>query len=312
MQVKNAIKKLLRHRDFKYNLSLSFMILPLVTLLIMFNYIPLFGLTLAFKRFNIRSGIWGSPWSGFTNFEFFLKSDAAARITFNTLYLNFIFIITGTILAIAFAVLLKELWSKRLAKFSQSVMFFPYFISWVIVSYLSYALLSMDYGLINSIRISLGFERIMWYNEPSYWPFILTIANAWKGVGYSTVIYLAGMHGINEEYYEAARVDGAGKLRQFLSITLPLLMPLIIILMLLSIGRIMYADFGMFYNLTRLSGPIMSTTDVFDTYIFRLFRRTGDIGMSSAANFIQAIVGFFMVLSANLVVRKIDSEKALF
>jgi len=306
------MKKLLRRRGFSYNLSLSVMILPLVTLLIMFNYLPLFGLTLAFKRFNVQSGIWGSPWSGLKNFEFFFRSDAAARITFNTLYLNFLFIITGTVLAIVFAVLLKELWSKRLAKFTQSVMFFPYFISWVIVSYLSYALLSMDYGLINSVRLSLGLERIMWYNEPSYWPLILTVASVWKGVGYSTVIYLAGMYGINEEYYEAARVDGAGRMRQLFSITLPLLMPLIIILMLLSIGRIMYADFGLFYNLTRLSAPIMSTTDVFDTYIFRLLRRTGDISISSAANLIQAIVGFVLVLSANLAVRKIDPEKALF
>ena len=303
---------MLRRRGFSYNLSLSVMILPLVTLLIMFNYLPLFGLTLAFKRFNVQSGIWGSPWSGLKNFEFFFRSDAAARITFNTLYLNFLFIITGTVLAIVFAVLLKELWSKRLAKFTQSVMFFPYFISWVIVSYLSYALLSMDYGLINSVRLSLGLERIMWYNEPSYWPLILTVASVWKGVGYSTVIYLAGMYGINEEYYEAARVDGAGRMRQLFSITLPLLMPLIIILMLLSIGRIMYADFGLFYNLTRLSAPIMSTTDVFDTYIFRLLRRTGDISISSAANLIQAIVGFVLVLSANLAVRKIDPEKALF
>ena len=216
-------------------------------------------------------------------------------------------------LAIAFAVILKELRSKRLAKFTQSVMFFPTFISWVIVGYFTYALFSTDSGLMNSVRCYFGAPPIQWYNEPSHWPFILTVASNWKGVGYSTVIYLAGIYGINEEYYEAARVDGAGRLRQLFSITLPLLTPLIIILTLLSIGRIMYADFGLFYNLTRDTGPLYPTTLVFDTYIYRALRRTtGSLGISSAANFVQAVVGFVLVLSANLAVRKIDPDKSLF
>ena len=306
------MKKKLFHKDFAYNFSLTVMTLPMIVLLIMFNYLPMFGLVIAFKSFNVQKGFFGSPWVGLKNFEFFFKSQSAMRITFNTLYLNFLFIVTGTVLAIAFAVILKELRSKLLAKFAQSVMFFPTFISWVIVGYFTFALFSMDSGMFNAIRHSMGLQPIQWYNEPSYWPFILTVANAWKGVGYSTVIYLAGIYGINEEYYEAARVDGAGKLRQLLGITLPLLTPLIIILTLLALGKIMYSDFGLFYNLTKRSGPLYPTTDVFDTFIYRSLRQTKDLGMSSAANFYQAIVGFFLVLGANLAVRKIDPEKALF
>jgi putative aldouronate transport system permease protein len=253
-----------------------------------------------------------SPWVGLKNFEFFINSQYASRITFNTIYLNFIFIIVGTVVALVLAIILVDLKSKRLAKFSQAVMFFPYFISWVIVGYFSYAILNMDYGLLNSVLKFLGMRPVQWYVEPAYWPFILTVASTWKVMGYTAVIFLAGISGINKEYYEAAHVDGAGKIRQIISITLPSLSPLIIILTLLSVGRIMYADFGMFYNMVKDSGPLYSTVDVFDTFIYRSLRVTGDIGMAAAANFFQAVVGFVLVMGSNLMVRRIDPEKALF
>lgn len=302
-------KLFVKHAD---DISFSIMVLPIVVLLIMFSYIPMFGLIIAFKDYNLQDGFFNSPWVGFKNFEFFFTSQYAARITFNTIFLNLMFILVGTVVALALAIILKELRNKTLAKFSQAVMFFPYFISWVIIGFFGYALLNMDYGLLNNVLKTFGINPIQWYVEPSYWPVILIVASTWKGMGYTSVIFLAGISGINEEYYEAAYVDGAGKLRQIFSITLPLLSPLIIILTLLSIGRIMYADFGMFYNLVKDSGPLYATADVFDTYIYRSLRVTGDLGMASAANFFQAIVGFVLVMCSNLVVRKLDSDKALF
>ena len=306
MTIKNYFAK---HTD---TVSYTIMVLPLVILLIMFSYIPMFGLIIAFKEFNVPDGLLNSPWVGLKNFEFFINSQYAARITFNTIYLNFIFIIVGTVVALILAIILVDLKRKRLAKFSQAVRFFPYFISWVIVGYFSYALLNMDYGLLNQILKFFGLNPVQWYVEPSYWPLILTIASTWKAMGYTAVIFLAGISGINKEYYEAARVDGAGKIQQIFNITLPSLYPLLIILTLLSIGRIMYADFGMFYNMVKDSGPLYSTADVFDTFIYRSLRVTGDIGMAAAANFFQAIVGFILVMGSNLMVRRIDSEKALF
>ena len=191
-------------------------------------------------------------------------------------------------------------------------MFLPYFISWVIVGYFTYALLNVDYGVVNRFLLSVGVQPIDWYNRPELWPAILILCNIWKAAGYGSVIYTAGIMGINSEYYEAAIVDGASKWQQITRITIPLLRPMIIILTLLAIGRIFYADFGLFYNVTQNSGSLFKTTDVMDTFVYRSIKVTGDFGMASAAGFIQSIVGFVLVLISNQVVRKVDEEYRLF
>ena len=294
------------------NISYTLMSLPMIVFFVLFNYAPLFGLVLAFKNFNVRDGIFGSPWIGLKNFEFFLKSQYASRITMNTLYLNFLFIVIGTAAALALALILKELHSRWFSRFSQSVLLFPSFISWVIVGYFSYALFNMDGGVLNTILKGVGRDPVLWYNWPEVWPLILLVAYLWKNTGYTCIIYLAGLSSINQEYYEAAEMDGCGKVRQMFYISLPLLIPLISLMTLMSIGRIMYADFGMFYNLTRDAGPLLQTTDVMDTFIYRSLRVTGDIGMSSAANFYQAVMGFILVAVSNYIVRKVSPESALY
>ena len=248
---------------------------------------------------------------GLDNFKFLFSSDAAWRITRNTVCLNFLFIITVLVLSIICALFLYQL-SKRSVKTYQTVLFFPYFISWVVASYVVLALLDMDNGLLNSILKFFGQEPILWYNEPKYWPVIMVIANLWKNVGYYTIIYYTGLLGINEEYYEAAQIDGATRLQQIRYITLPLLKPVIITLFLLQLSKIFFGNFDMFYNLTMNSAALYPTTDVIDTYVYRSLKVMGDLGMSSAAGLYQSIVGFVIVLTANAVIRKVDKDNALF
>ena len=294
------------------NKSLYSMMLPGILFILLFNYAPMFGIIVAFKNYTYTKGIFGSEWVGFKNFEFFFTSQDAARVTFNTVFMNLIFICTGLFVSVAFALMLNELKNRFFAKLYQSVMFIPYFFSWVVVGYFSFAILSVDFGSANSIMKILGMEPVDWYAEPMYWPVILTIANLWKSTGYGCIIYLAGITGINEEYYDAAKIDGATRFQQMTRITIPLLVPLISILTLLSIGRIFYADFGMFYYLPRQSGVLYSTTDVIDTYVFRSLRTLGDVGMASAAGLYQSVVGFILVLLSNLVVKRVNPDNSLF
>ncbi len=288
------------------------MALPGIAIVFVFNYLPMFGLVLAFKNYIPSDGIFGSKWVGFDNFKYLFSTRDAWNITYNTLFLNAIFIITGTIGGILIALLVNEVRKKWLIKFYQSAMFLPYFISWVIVSYFVYSLLSYEMGMVNHFLKNLGIEPVQWYQEANLWPAILTVVNLWKGVGYGSVIYLAGIMGIDGELYEAATIDGASKLQQVRKITLPLLTPLITTLTLMSIGRIFFADFGLFYNVTLDNGALYSTTNVIDTYVFRALKYSGDVGMASAAGFYQAFVGFLLVLASNLFVKKINPERALF
>ncbi len=299
-------------KDLNTHKWLWLMALPGIGIVFVFNYLPMFGVILAFKDYKVADGILGSKWVGFDNFKYLFSTRDAWNITYNTLFLNSLFILTGTVGGILIALLVNEVNNKWLVKFYQSAMFLPYFISWVIVSYFVYSLLSYDMGMINSILSSFGMEPVQWYNEPQLWPAILTIVNLWKGVGYGSVIYLAGIMGIDGELYEAATIDGASKLQQVTRITIPLLSPLIITLTLMSIGRIFFADFGLFYNVTLDNGGLYSTTNVIDTYVFRALKFSGDVGMASAAGFYQAFVGFLLVLASNLFVRKINPERALF
>lgn len=273
----------------------------------------MFGIVIAFKDINISKGIWGSDWVGFKNFEYLFKTSDAYIITRNTILYNAAWIILGTVLSILLAILLNEIKSKYFARFYQSVILLPQLISIIIVSYLVYAFLSSENGLMNkTVLHALGMSERNWYFEKEYWPYILTIVHMWKGLGFTIVIYFASIIGIDEEYYEAARLDGASKWQQIRFITVPLITPAIIMLTLLAIGRIFYSDFGLFYQVPMNSGALYETTSVIDTYVFRGLMGLGDMGMSAAAGFYQSIVGFLLVIGANWIVRKINKENALF
>lgn len=293
---------------FKKNLPLTLMAMPGVILMILFRYLPLAGIMLAFKRYNIREGIFGSAWNGMKNFDFLFKTKDAWIITRNTLGYNVIFIILDLVLAVTMAIILHELHQKKTAKVLQTVFMAPYFLSWVVVSFIAYSFLSVDNGFINR-----AFDMdITWYSQVKAWPLILVFFQIWKTLGYSTVMYLGSIVGIPYDYYEAALMDGATKWQQIKYITLPALKGMMIVLTILAIGKIFYADFGLFYQLPRNSGPLFPATNVIDTYVFRSLKENGNIGMAAAANLYQSLVGFVLVLSSNFAVRKIDKDSALF
>lgn len=291
--------------------QLFLLTLPGMLVLFVFSYLPIVGIILPFKNYRYDLGIFKSPWVGWMNFKFLFSTDNAIRITRNVLVMNSLFIITVTLTAIVFALVLNEL-SKKFVKLYQTVLFVPYFISWVVASYIVFALLDMDYGFLNNILVTVGADPITWYNEPQYWPVILTIANLWKGAGYTTVIYYAGLMGIDREFYEAARIDGASKMQQIRHISVPLITPLILMIFILSIGKIFFGNFDLFYNVTRDSPMLYATTDVIDTFVYRSLKTSGDIGMASAAGLYQSVVGFVIVLSANFIVKRINPDNSVF
>jgi putative aldouronate transport system permease protein len=289
------------------------MMLPTAVVLLINNYLPIAGLFIAFKSVNYVDGIFGSPWNGINNFKFLFTTSDAWIITRNTILYNAVFIASNIVFAIVFAMMLNELRSRLFPKIYQASMFFPFFLSMVVVSYLVFAFLSKGSGFMNNNVLPwLGMEPVNWYQEPKYWPYLLPLVNIWKNIGYYTVFFVASMVTISHEYYEAAVIDGASKWQQAIRITLPQLMPLVIVLTLLQIGRIFYADFGLFYQVTLNSGAIYETTNVIDTYVYRALLTFGDFGMSSAASFYQSVVGFTLVFLSNLVVRKLDRDNALF
>lgn len=302
-----------KFKNFKNFLPLFLLMAPGFLYLLINNYLPMFGLVIAFKNINFTKGIFASDWVGFKNFEFLFKTQDAFIITRNTILYNGGFIIINTVAALAVAILLNEIKNHFLARFYQSVVLIPFLISMVVVSYLVYANLGVETGFINkTILPLLGIQPISWYNEPKYWPVILTIVNLWKNVGFLCVIYFAAIIGIDKEYYEAAILDGAGKWKQITKITIPLIKPVIIMMVLLAIGRIFYSDFGLFYQVPMNSGFLYPTTNVIDTYVYRGLFQLGDIGMSSAAGLYQSGVGFILVLASNFIVSKIDKDSAIF
>ncbi|OMD41216.1 sugar ABC transporter permease [Paenibacillus odorifer] len=293
--------------------ALMVLALPGVLLMLINNYLPMFGIFLAFKDLNYTLGIWGSKWIGLDNFKFLFASNDAWLIIRNTLLYNISFLIINTILAVMLALLLNEVKNKFASKFFQSTVILPNFISMVIVGYIVYGFLNPELGFINKFILEpFGIDPRNWYAESQHWPYILTIVNTWKGVGYSAVVYLAAIVGIDSEYYEAAVIDGASRWKQMTKITIPLIAPIIIIMTLLAIGRIFNADFGLFYQATMASGMIKDTTDVIDTYVYRALMVTGDTGLASSAGLLQSVVGFTLVITVNLIVRKFSKENALF
>lgn len=296
---------------FKNNAALYLMMLPGFLALIANNYLPMGGILLAFKDYNYAKGFWGSDWVGFDNFKYLFSSDQAFIITRNTLLYNLTFILVSVTIALALAIALSELRNQKIAKVYQSVFFLPYFLSWVVVSYLVFSLLSSDMGAINNFLINRGLEPINWYTEPKFWPWILVTVNTWKWTGYDSIIYLASIVAIDKTYYEAAAVDGATRWQQIRHITIPSIMPVITILTLLKVGRIFYGDFGLFWNIPKNMGVLYNVTNVIDTYVYRALTQSGDIGMAAASGLYQAVVGFVLILTANKIVKMIDPEQAL-
>ncbi|HZQ06495.1 MAG TPA: ABC transporter permease subunit [Anaerolineae bacterium] len=299
-------------RELGRNGALILMCLPGVIVLFIVAYLPMPGLILAFKNYKFATGIWGSEWVGLKNFQFLFSTGDAFHIIFNTLFLNLLFMTAALVGSLTMAVLLQEIYHRYIAKVYQSILFFPHFISWVIVGYFAFAFLNSDTGWVNNALASVGLPGINWYGEAGYWPAILTIISLWKGLGYFTIIYLAGILAINPEYYEAARIDGANKWQEIWNVTLPMIRPLIIVNVFLAVGRILYANFDFIFNVTRDASLILPTTNVIDTYVYRSLIAVGNYNLASAAGFFQATVGLALIILANWIVRRFEPEQALF
>ena len=303
-----------KKRNFMVNiLPLLLIALPGIIYLIINNYIPMLGIFLAFKDYSFVKGVFKSDWCGFENFRFLFQTKDAWIMTRNTLLYNIGFIAIGTVLSILVAILMCELGERVRVKFFQSALLLPNLLSWVVISYIAYAFLNADSGFINNTILKLfGKTAVAWYSEAKSWPFILTFVYIWKNIGYMSIVYMASISGIDKGIYEAAEIDGANKLKQIFVVTIPMLKPTIITLTLMSVGRIFYSDFGLFYQVPQNSGALFNTTQTIDTYVYRGLMTLNNIGMSSAAGFYQSIVGFILVLFVNGIVRKLDDSNALF
>jgi putative aldouronate transport system permease protein len=292
--------------------TLLFMIAPAVLYFLLFSYVPMAGIVLAFKQYRYDLGIMGSPWVGFENFKFFFMTGDAFRVTRNTMLYNAAFIIINNLLQIVVAILMAEIGSKLFRKTAQTLMFLPYFLSWVVVGAVAYNLFNYEHGTVNTLLRSLHIPELDIYTTPEYWKYILIFFSAWKAVGYGAVFYMASILSIDRETYEAAEIDGANVFQRIGYITLPSLRPTITILVLLAIGGIFRGDFGLFYQLVGNNGLLYQTTDVIDTYVYRSLLVNNEIGMSSAIGFYQSILCFATIMVTNFLVRKSDKENALF
>lgn len=295
----------------KYKMLLL-MLAPAVLYTLLFSYLPMAGIVLAFKNYNYADGIFGSPWAGFDNFRFFFTSGQAFKVTRNTILYNLAFIAVNTVLQLAVAIFLSEIKGRAFKKTAQSMMFLPYFISWVIVSVIAFNFFSYDYGIINSALSSIGLDKFDFYGTPKYWIGILIFFNTWKGIGYGSVIYLSAIMGIDTEIYESAQIDGANVFQRIFRITLPSLVPTIIILLLLAIGGIFRGNFDMFYQLVGSNGILFDMTDVIDTFTFRALIRSNDVGMAAASGLYQSVFCFVTIVVTNYLVRRYEKDYSLF
>lgn len=288
------------------------MLIPGVLYAFVNNYIPMAGIVVAFKKYNVRYGIFGSPWTGLSNFTYLFKTDAYILIR-NTLLYNIAFIVVNLFFGVAVAIMISDVAGRIRKKIYQSAILFPFLVSMVIVSYIVYAFLSVENGLVNNgILSKLGAEPVNWYAETKYWPFILIFVNTWKNLGYGCLLYIAAIAGIDREMFEAARLDGASKLQEIGYITIPNLVPTMITVVLLNVGRIFYSDFGLFYQIPQNSGALYNVTNTIDTYVYRAMMSNGGLGRSSAAGVFQSVIGFVLILVANGIVRRFSKENAIF
>lgn len=304
-----------RKTNWKHWLPFYIMFIPGFVYLFINNYMPLYGLQLAFKQFSYQKGINGSQWIGLKNFKFLFATNDAAIMIRNTLLYNILWIILGVVFGITVAILFNEITNKLAKKFYQTAILLPYLMSMVVVAYLVYAFLSTDTGLVNNsiIKGLMGKEEgVSWYTEKIFWPFILTFVQQWKQIGFGMLLYLSSLLGIDQSYYEAAMLDGASRWQQIRKITIPLLKPTIIMLVILNLGQVFRSDFGLFYQVPMNQGALFSVTQTIDTYVYRALLVNNNLGMSSAASFLQSVVGFIFIVTANGVVRKMDKNSSLF
>jgi putative aldouronate transport system permease protein len=318
MRKDDKTKRIKKRRWSKDDTQLSLLALPTFVWFILFSYLPMFGVIIAFKQYKIVPGksflynLLHSKWVGFDNFEYMIQSNSFLLLLRNTILYNIVFVILGILIPVTLAIMLSLIHGKTKSKIYQTAMFFPHFLSWVVVSYFVFAFLSADKGIMNSILQFFGLERIQWYMEAKYWPFILTFMKMWKGVGYGTVVYLACITGIDTTFYEAAVVDGATKWKQVKYITIPCLKPIIIMMFILSIGSIFSSDFGLFYQVTRgIPASLYNVASTVDTYIYNAIRSSTPIGMTSATSFLQSVACCGTILLANWIVKKIDDDYAI-
>jgi len=310
------LSKAMRYRSnirWKKTISVYILMLPAILYLLVNNYLPMAGIIMAFKKINLSMGLLKSPWCGFENFKFLFTTNTILLITRNTVLYNVAFILLDTVIGVSVAIFLNEVRSKAAQRLYQSLMLISFLMSWVVVSYLVEAFLNVRTGfIVKTIFPALGIGQIYdFYMEPSFWPFILIFVHIWKSIGFTAIIYYSAIVGINEEFYEAAKIDGATKWQEIKTITLPCLKPTIVLLFILSMGKIFYSDFGLFYQVPKNSGMLYNVTQTIDTFVYNALMTQNNLGMSSAAGFYQSLVGFVLVILANWVIRKVDPESAL-
>lgn len=298
--------------ELRKNRSLFIMILPAALVVATFCYVPMTGLLLAFKNYKYNLGIFGSPWSGLDNFRFFFLSGSGWLVTRNTILYNLVNLITSQAVAILIAIVLSEMKGRYFKKLSQSLIFMPYFISWIIVGAFVYNIFNYETGTMNNFLKGLGAKPVDMYSKPEAWALVIVFFNSWKWVGYNTIIYIAAISGIDQDCYEAAAIDGANIFQRIRSITIPAIMPTVIIILLLNVGRILRGDFQMYYQIIGNNGQLFNATDIIDTFVFRSLVTTGDIGMTSAATFYQSFFCFITIMIVNGIVKKVEPDNALF
>ena len=317
--MKSAIKAKAEKRSLidsiKKRSPLYVMLIPGVLYLIMFNYLPMFGMILSFKKINFRDGILGSAWCGFDNFKYALSSPSLLTALKNTILYNIVFLFIGMALSILLAIMLDLLWGKLSKKVYQTIMIMPYFLSWVIVSYLVFGFLSMESGVVNNTILPLfGMDKINWYMEPKYWPAILIIVYFWKNWGYSSILYTSALSGVDVQLYEAADIDGASVPQKLWNITLPAIKPIISMMLILKVGSILTTDMGLFYQIPLNTPQLYNTTNVISTYTYNLMTGSGanTLGMASANSMLNSLVVFLLIIISNGIVKKLDSDGAIF
>lgn len=296
---------------FKRNKILWLMLLPALLYVIIFSYIPMSGIVLAFKRYNYAGGIFGSPWVGWDNFRYMIIADKLWPLTRNTLLYNIAFIFFGVIFEVTCAIIFSEISKKWFKKIAQTATFLPYFISWVVVSTVMLNIFG-DNGVVNHVLTSLGLEPFNIYSQTKIWPIVMVIVRLWKQTGYGTVIYMAAIAGISQEMYEAAEIDGANMWKKIRCITIPSLKPTVIIMVLLGVSQIFRGDFGMFYQLVKNNQLLLETSDIIDTFVYRSLITSPDIGMSAAAGLYQSVLCFITICTFNFIIKKVDPDYTLF
>jgi len=305
MSVKDGFRELWKNK------LLYLMTLPGIVWVIIFCYVPLYGILIAFKRFSYKEGIWGSPWVGLDNFEFLFRYKGVGKIFFNTIFLNILFLISTTVLSILLALVFVEIKKKLYNKIVQTIAIFPHFVSWTVVAMFLSGIIGSSGIVTKWITDNTGNDP-MFYSTASWWPLILVLLRIWQGAGYGTIVYVAAITGLDLEMYEAARVDGATRLQQITKITLPLLKVTAVMLTIMGIGKIFSGDFGMIYAIVGDNAQLYPTTDVIDTFVYRALRQMNNLGMSTATTLFQSVVGLILVFTANMVTKKLEPDAAIF